>query len=67
MDDENANYNNVVEQLREQFGTAVVPFVAPIKDGNALSGFVDIVNMKAKKISGDKLADCCLLYTSRCV
>lgn len=58
MDDENANYNNVVEQLREQFGTAVVPFVAPIKDGNALSGFVDIVNMKAKKISGDKLADC---------
>lgn len=58
MDDENANYNNVVEQLREQFGTAVVPFVAPIKDGNALSGFVDIINMKAKKISGGKLEDC---------
>ncbi|MBE7043595.1 MAG: elongation factor G [Ruminococcaceae bacterium] len=58
MDDENSGYTKVVEQLRECFGTAVMPFVAPIKVDGKLTGFVDLVHKKAKNGTGIELTDC---------
>ncbi len=58
MDDENSGYTKVVEQLRECFGTAVMPFVAPIKENGKLTGFVDLVHKKAKNGTGIELTDC---------
>ncbi len=58
MDDENAHYTKVVEELRECFGTAVMPFVAPIKVDGKLTGFVDLVHKKAKNGTGIELTDC---------
>lgn len=58
MDDENSGYTKVVEQLRECFGTAVMPFVAPIKVDGKLTGFVDLVHRKAKNGTGLELTDC---------
>ncbi len=49
MDDENANYFTVVEQLRDVFGKSVVPFQAPIKENGKIIGFVNIVDMEGKK------------------
>ncbi len=58
MDDENAHYTEVVQQLRDSFGTAVMPFVAPIKENGKLTGFVDLVHQKAKNGTGTELKDC---------
>ncbi|MDY4975504.1 MAG: elongation factor G [Clostridia bacterium] len=58
MDDENAHYTQVVQQLRDSFGTAVMPFVAPIKEDGKLIGFVDLVHQKAKSGTGIELKDC---------
>lgn len=58
MDDENSGYTKVVEQLRECFGTAVMPFVAPIKVDRKLTGFVDLVHKKAMNGTGIELTDC---------
>ncbi len=57
MDDENSGYTKVVEQLRECFGKAVMPFVAPIKEDGKLKGFVDLVHKKAKLGTGIELTD----------
>ena len=48
IDDHKANYDIVVNQLKENFGKSVAPFLYPIKDGDDFIGFIDIVKMKAK-------------------
>lgn len=58
MDDENAHYTQVVQQLRDCFGTAVMPFVAPIKEEGKLKGFVDLVHQKAMEGTGTELKNC---------
>ncbi len=57
MDDENANFDNTLEQLKENFGKAVAPFQYPVSEGGKLVGFVDILSLKAYKYDGAKLAD----------
>lgn len=57
MDEENANFFNVFEQLVNTFGKGVVAFEIPIIEGDKFVGLVDIVDMKAKKFDKDKLID----------
>ena len=54
MDDPEANFKNTLDQLTEKFGTAVAPFQMPIKEGDKLTGYVDIVNLKAYKYEDAK-------------
>ena len=44
-------------QLKENFGKSVAPFLYPIKDGDDFVGFIDIVKMKAKMFTGDNEKD----------
>jgi len=53
LDDVKANYSKVIEQLNYVFGKCIAPFTYPIKDGDTLVGFVDVVKMRAKMFSGD--------------
>ncbi len=48
LDDAKANYANVVAQLKDNFGKSVAPLFYPIKNGDDLIGFIDVVKMKAK-------------------
>lgn len=57
MDEENANYFKVLDQLTEVFGKSIVPFVLPVLEGEKYVGFVDVINMAAKKFDKDKLID----------
>ena len=57
MDDPEANFKNTLDQLTEKFGTAVAPFQMPIKDGDKLTGYVDIVNLKAYKYDDAKVSE----------
>lgn len=43
MDKENANFQNVLDQLKVAFGSAVAPLVIPISAGPSFRGLVDLV------------------------
>ncbi|MBQ4425209.1 MAG: elongation factor G [Lachnospiraceae bacterium] len=60
MDDANANYARVCADLKEAFGTRVVPFQVPIRDGEKFAGFVNVPKMQARRFADNKGAftDC---------
>ena len=57
MDEENANFFEVLNQLTNDFGKGVIAFQLPILEGEKFTGFVDVLNMTAKKFDKDKLTD----------
>jgi len=57
MDEENANFNNALDKMTSAFGTGVIPFQLPIYEADKYVGYVDIINMTAKKFQKDKLVD----------
>ena len=52
MDRENANFEKVMAAVNEKFGPSVVPIQLPIMEGSNFIGYVDIINMTAKKFDG---------------
>ena len=58
MDEENANFNNALDKLISTFGSGVIPFQIPIYESEKFVGYVDIINMTAKKFQKDKAVDC---------
>ena len=38
IDDDNANFEKTVDELREKFGTSAVPFEVPVMDGHKMTG-----------------------------
>lgn len=57
MDDENANFYNVVDQMKNVFGKGVVPFQIPIIENGKFVGFVDVIDEVAKKFDKDKMME----------
>ena len=57
MDTENANYDKVVEQFREKYGTSVVPLILPIGAGASFKGVVDVLQNKAWEGTGKGLKE----------
>lgn len=48
MDDDHANYEKVMADLQEHFGTRVSPMMVPILENNKMLGFVNVFNGSAK-------------------
>lgn len=57
IDDGRANYQKTLEEMKEKFGKAITPFVYPIKEGDEFKGFVDIVDMTARRYEGSERVD----------
>lgn len=57
MDDTNANYTKVVEQLVETFGNMIAPFHTPIIEDEKFIGFVNVVKMGARTFTKDGYKD----------
>jgi len=57
MDEENANFSKVLDQLNDTFGKGIIAFQLPIVENDKFVGLVDVINMKAKKFDKDKLVD----------
>lgn len=57
IDDNRASYEKTLEEMKEKFGKAVTPFVYPIREGDEFKGFVDIVDMTARRYEGSKRVD----------
>lgn len=46
-DEENASYERAFNSLREKFGVSVCPMVAPIMDGDKITGLIEVASKKA--------------------
>lgn len=57
MDEENANFDATYDKMTSMFGSSVIPFQLPIYEADKYVGYVDIINMSAKKFQKDKLVD----------
>ncbi len=57
LDDERANYQETLEQMKEKFSKSVAPFVYPIKEGDKFRGFVDIIDHTARRYEGTERVD----------
>ena len=53
IDDSRGNYERTLEEMKEKFGKAITPFVYPIREGEEFKGFVDIVDMTARRYEGE--------------
>ena len=57
IDDNRASYEKTLEEMKAVFGKAVTPFVYPIREGDEFKGFVDIVDMTARRYEGADRVD----------
>ncbi len=57
MDEENANFFEVLSQLTSTFGNGVIAMQLPIIENEKFTGYVDVLTMTAKKFDKDKLVD----------
>lgn len=53
MDDDNASYRNVVENLRERYGNRIAPFHTPIRENEKFVGFVNVVKNAGRRFSNN--------------
>ena len=49
MDFEHADYNQILADLKDLYGNKVAPLQLPIKEGDKLTGYVDIVKQQGMK------------------
>ena len=49
MDDDNASYRQVIEDLQGLYGKRIAPFHLPIRENERFVGFVNVVKMKGRK------------------
>ena len=57
MDAENANFERTLGQLRDKFGSSVVPVLLPIGEGTSFTGVVNVLENKAYSGKGKDLKE----------
>lgn len=57
IDEENGNFENCYNALRDKFGTSVCPVMLPIKNGSKVEGVIDLVYHKAYSFDGGKMKE----------
>lgn len=58
MDDENANLDDVVEALKQQFGKSIAPLQVPFYEDGKFVGFVNAIRRKARKFENGLVEPC---------
>ena len=53
MDDDNASFRQVVEDLENMYGKKIAPFQMPVRENEKLVGFVNVVKMKGRRFNAD--------------
>jgi elongation factor G len=57
IDDENANFNNVLTQLKSEFGPSVCPVVVPVIADKNIVSYINLIEMKAYKYENGKAVE----------
>ncbi|WMM25533.1 elongation factor G [Tissierella sp. MB52-C2] len=52
MDKEEINFDNLVSELKSNFGDKIIPFALPIGISNDFKGIIDVINEKAYEYNG---------------
>ncbi len=47
LDEDHADYFEALDELRDKFGTSLVPFIFPVMDGGKAVGYVDVIQRQA--------------------
>ena len=47
MDEPNADFEGVIERMRNRYGSSVIPLSLPIMEDGKMTGIVDVMNRKA--------------------
>ncbi len=53
VDDERVDYQKVLQELQDKYGKKIAPFQLPIKDGDSIKGFVNVVEQEARIFNGN--------------
>lgn len=57
MDKENVDFPLLLEEIREKLGKTAIPFCYPLGHENNFDGFVNVVDLKARKYNGTTCED----------
>ena len=57
IDDKDANFYNVLTELKTVFGPTVCPVVVPVIEKGEVTGFINLIEMKAYKYGADGKAE----------
>ncbi|MBQ7109413.1 MAG: elongation factor G [Clostridia bacterium] len=53
VDDERVNFHAVLQQLKDKYGKKIAPFQLPIREGDKIVGFVNVVEKEARIFEGN--------------
>ena len=54
VDEENSDFDAAFHSLKDKFGSSVCPVMAPIKEGEKVTGIIDVITKTAYKAQGGK-------------
>lgn len=54
VDDDRVDYYKVLDQLKEKYGKKIAPLQVPIREGDRITGFVNVVENEARKFDGNR-------------
>jgi len=57
MDKENVDFESILSEIREKLGKQAIPFCYPLGHQNNFDGFVNVVDLKARKYNGSECVD----------
>lgn len=57
MDKGNPDYEDILADLRKHFGKTCIPFTMPLGHNDDFDGFVNVVDLKARKFNGVECVD----------
>ncbi|MBR1863440.1 MAG: elongation factor G [Ruminococcus sp.] len=57
LDDDNANFNNVLTELKAEFGSTVCPVVVPVIADRKIVSYINLIEMKAYKYENGKAVE----------
>jgi elongation factor G len=58
MDDDNADFDKVVEELKQKFGKSIAPLQVPFKENGKFVGFVNAIKKEGRKFVNGRTEDC---------
>ena len=57
LDNEKADFPKTLQGMKETFGRTIAPFLLPVKEGDSINEFINVVGMYSRKFEGDKVID----------
>lgn len=60
MDEENANFTEALNKMKELFGKSIIALQVPIMENEKFVGYIDIVSMSAYKFENGKPVNCAI-------